>query len=394
MTGPAQEALELTQALVRTPSPTGDEGAAIRIVAAAMSRYGFEVTIDGAGNAIGTLGRAIPGAPRVLFDGHIDTVPLPAPGSWTHDPLAGSVEEGRLYGLGVCDQKASLAAAVVGIGSQAQRLAAAPGLVSLVASVSEEFMEGAALCHALDRLQPTCVVVTEPSDLRLMVGHRGRAKLEVRIAGRAAHAAHSSAGINAVEALADLLQSLRTLPEHRHETLGRRDITCIDVVSSPYPSVSTVPDGVVARFDIRFLPDDTESGLHALLIEAAGRAWASWPTPPGITVDTLAVEQLTYTGMPLRAREYAAGWETVGPIVDAASKALVEAGLDGSPAMYDVCTNGALSAGERGIPTVGFGVGEQHLAHRADEYVEVASLALAVPAYGLLAVALGKDERT
>jgi putative selenium metabolism hydrolase len=389
-----QEALELAQALVRTPSPTGDEGAAIEIAAAAMSRYGFEVTIDAAGNAIGTLGRAIPGAPRILFDGHIDTVPLPAPGSWSRDPLAGSVEGGRLYGLGVCDQKASLAAAVVGIGSQAHRLASAPGLVSLVASVSEEFMEGAALCHALDRLKPTCVVVTEPSELRLMVGHRGRAKLEVRITGRAAHAARSSSGISAVEALADLLHSLRALPERRHETLGARDITCIDVVSSPYPSVSTVPDGIVARFDIRFLPDDTESGLHALLLEAAQRAWVSWPARPGITVDTLTVEQLTYTGMPMRVREYAAGWETVGPVVETAGRALVEAGLDGTPAMYDVCTNGALSAGERGIPTIGFGVGEQHMAHRADEYVEVAALARAVPAYGLLAVALGEEAHT
>jgi acetylornithine deacetylase/succinyl-diaminopimelate desuccinylase-like protein len=81
-------------------------------------------------------------------------------------------------------------------------------------------------------------------------------------------------------------------------------------------------------------------------------------------------------------------------VVETAGRALVEAGLDGTPAMYDVCTNGALSAGERGIPTIGFGVGEQHMAHRADEYVEVAALARAVPAYGLLAVALGEEAHT
>jgi acetylornithine deacetylase/succinyl-diaminopimelate desuccinylase-like protein len=387
----SDDVVALAQRLVRTPSPSGQEGAAVRLLAECMRERGFSVRIDAAGNAIGTLGRGLPGHPRVLIDGHVDTIPPSADGDWSVDPFSARIVDGRLYGLGVCDQKASLAAAVAGLGSMARRFAAAPGMIALVASVCEEFMEGAALTHALDELRPTCVVITEPSELRLMVGHRGRAKFGVDIIGRAAHAARSADGVNAVEALADLLIELRRAPRPYHPRLGYRDVTCIDVVSSPLPSVSTVPGRVHARFDVRFLPDDTEQGLHALISDAAARAWTDWPDPPELSVRTVEVGTTTHTGHELAVREYAPGWWTEGPLVEAAGTALAAAGLDDTPGAYSFCTNGSLTAGERGVPTIGFGVGEQHMAHRADEYVHVAGLLDGVRGYAALGAALLED---
>jgi acetylornithine deacetylase/succinyl-diaminopimelate desuccinylase-like protein len=388
------DVVTLAQRLVRTPSPSGQERAAVELLAQSMRERGFAVRVDAAGNAIGSIGRGLPGHPRVVIDGHVDTIPPPTEGVWSRDPFGAEIVAGRLYGLGVCDQKASLAAAVVGLGSIAERFADAPGMISLVASVNEEFMEGAALAHALHGPRPTCVVITEPSELKLMVGHRGRTKLQVDIVGRTAHAARSADGVNAVEALADLLVELRRAPRPHHPRLGYRDVTCIDAVSSPLPSVSTVPGRVRARFDVRFLPDDTESGLHALITDAAALAWQEWPQAPILSVSTVEVSAETYTGQELRVREFASGWWTEGTLVDTARAALVSVDLDDTPGTYSFCTNGSLTAGESGIPTVGFGVGEQHMAHRADEYVHVAEIRTGARGYAALGAALieGSDR--
>jgi len=382
------DAVALAQRLVRTPSPSGREKAVVELLAEDMRERGFVVRVDAAGNAIGTIGRGLPGHPRVVVDGHVDTIPPPSDGVWSRDPFGAEIVAGKLYGLGVCDQKASLAAAVVGLGSMARRFADAPGRLSLVASVGEEFMEGAALAHALEGPRPTCVLITEPSGLKLMVGHRGRAKLQVEITGRTAHAARPADGINAIEALADLLAAVRRAPRPSHPRLGPREVTCIDAVSSPLPSVSTVPGRVEARFDLRFLPEDTESGLHTLITEAAAEAWRDWPRAPALSVRTVAAGTETYTGQELRVREFAPGWWTEGALVDTARAALASAGLDDTPGTYSFCTNGSLTAGTLGIPTIGFGVGEQHMAHRADEYVHVSEIVDGTRGYAALGAAL------
>jgi acetylornithine deacetylase/succinyl-diaminopimelate desuccinylase-like protein len=156
--------------------------------------------------------------------------------------------------------------------------------------------------------------------------------------------------------------------------------------------VSTVPGRVQARFDVRFLPADTESELHALFAHAAARAWRNWPQPPVLSVRTVEAGALTYTGQELAVREIAPGWWTEGPLVDTARAALASAGLSDAPDTYAFCTNGSLTAGVRGVPTIGFGVGEQHMAHRADEYVHVDALLDGARGYAALAAALVEDR--
>jgi hypothetical protein len=149
-----------------------------------------------------------------------------------------------------------------------------------------------------------------------------------------------------------LLVELRGAPKPRHPHLGPRDITCIDALSSPYPSVSTVPGHVCALLDVRLLPDDTESGLHQIVSQAAARAWADWPEPPSIRVETPEGDQPTYTGLPLHAREFAPGWWTEGGLVTAARGALASVGLDDAAGVCTFCTNGSLTAGLRALPTI------------------------------------------
>ena len=364
----------LARQLAATPSQSGQEKQAIDLVADAMRTVGLRVTVDHSGNAIGTIGRGEPEAPRLLIDGHIDSIPLHSEDTWRVDPFGGVIEGDRLYGLGICDQKASIAAAIHGVAAQRDELADRPGLVAVVASVGEENMEGAALSEAVEAVRPGMVITTEPNDTRLAVGQRGRAKVEVKVVGQACHAGHVAQGVNAAEALAAVITTLRDVERPHHPQLGYRDVTCIDVKSWPYPSVSTVPGRALARFDARFLPGETEESLHALLRDTAAKALASWSEAPSVTVRTVMADFTTYTGVRYEVGEFAPAWWTEGPVVASAQKALASAGLDPSPMSYSFCTNGSYTAGTLNIPTLGFGVGEEHIAHQANEYVTLTSL--------------------
>ncbi len=377
--------LALATALAATPSRSGEEGAAIALVADAMAAAGFdEVTIDEAGNVCGVAMGDGDGH-RLLIDGHIDTIPLHSAARWSVDPFGGVVRDGRLYGLGICDQKASIAAAVAGVAAARRRGLAGP--VAVVASVCEEEMEGAALAGVVERFRPDAVITSEPTDTRLCVGQRGRAKAWVRIVGRSCHAGHKAEGIDAIEAFTDLLLALRTLEHPVHPELGRRDLTCIDVVSSPNPSVSTVAGEVFARFDCRFGAGEDPTSIVDLLRTSADVAWAGWPEPPTLEAGLVEATFRTWTGASFTVPEYAASWWTPpdGPLVRSAAAALAGIGLDPRPTQYKFCTNGSLTAGVLGIPTIGFGVGEERVSHQIDEHVELASLRRGADGFAALA---------
>jgi putative selenium metabolism hydrolase len=384
-------AFGLARTLAMTPSESGNEEAAVRVVAAAFNQLGFDkVRVDDAGNAIG-VARGGEG-PRLLIDGHIDSIPLHSHERWTVDPFGGEVRDGRLYGLGVCDQKASIAAAAYGVA--AARKIGLGGSVAVVASVCEEAMEGQALRQAIEWFKPDVVITSEPNDTRLGIGQRGRAKLAVTVTGRACHAGHARQGLNAADALAALVVEASRIEHPVHPDLGRRDLTCIDLASWPYPSVSTVPGRAEARFDCRFLPGETPDSLIELLKACTARAWAEWPEQPALDVAVVRATFNTWTGASFDAAEFCHAWWTdeSSTTVKRAGAALQEAGLDPTPTHYSFCTNGSLTAGELGIPTIGFGVGVEHIAHQVDEHVTLDSIAAGVRGYAALAAHLTAVE--
>lgn len=381
--------IDFATRLAQTPSVSTGEQAAVRLAADRFRSLGFEhVEIDATGNAIGMFGSGA--HPRLLIDGHIDTIPLHSKERWTVDPFGGSIRGGQLYGLGICDQKGSIAAAAYGLSAAVARTGAFGGTVALVASVCEEEIEGAALAPFVERFEPDFAITSEPSDTRLCIGQRGRSKIQMEVVGRACHPGHASRGLNAVEAMAEVIAQIRRLDHPRHKYLGRRDITCIDLLSAPYPSVSTVPGAALARIDCRFLPGETLESLVTTLSECANRAWAGWPSQPGLTISVVQADFETWTGEHLTAPEFERAWwtEEGSPLVTAAGQALSEVGIDPTPTHYSFCTNGSYLAGERGIPTIGFGVGLEHMAHQVDECVALDSLRAGAQGFAALASAL------
>jgi putative selenium metabolism hydrolase len=368
--------------IVRIESTPGREERVVHRIVEEMRQLGYaDAHVDDAGNAIGRLGH---GSPRVLIDCHVDTIPMHSGGRWRHDPLGAELDAGRLYGLGVCDMKASAAASIYGV---ARMFASNPpdGTAFVVSSIAEEMMEGAALASTFDRCAPDVAIIGEPSDLRLCIGQRGRAKLEVDVVGEASHAGHPEVGINAAECMAELVLAIEGLEHPTHPVLGKRSVTCIDIHSEPYPSVSMVPATCRARFDCRFGPEDTEQSLVSLVSERSG-VWARRARPPRLDCHVYVAEFETFNGRRYREPEYAPAWLMApeSELVTAARAALREAGLPAELATYGFCTNGSLTAGHRGVPTLGYGVGREAEAHTVDEHIDVENLYRAATGYAAI----------
>ena len=387
----AREAIaDFALALVRTPSPSGQEGAVASLVREQLSALGFDVAVDDWGNVIGTLD-AGPG-PCVLLDAHMDTVGVGDPARWTRDPAGERVGE-RLYGRGALDMKGPLAAAVHGAAALAGRLQR--GRVVVSATVAEELVEGPALVRVAERVEPSVVIVCEPTDLRLARGQRGRLELQVEVRGRSTHSARPALGVNAAEGMADVLRALRALPAPQDPLLGAGELVVTDVLSSPYPGLSVVPDRCVATYDRRTLPGERSAAIVGEVERAATQALAGSGAEAAVSI--ARDEFVTYAGAAVSAPNDAPAWraEDDAPHVLAALRGLAAAGCTAPLTHYDCCTNGSGSAGVLGIPTIGLGPGDPQLAHRYDEHVELAALATGAHAYAhvvseLLAI---HDER-
>jgi putative selenium metabolism hydrolase len=361
--------------LVRTPSLSGDEGAVAALVRTELERLGYAVEVDALGTVTGTRD-AGPG-PCVLFDAHMDTVGVSDPGAWSADP-AGELRDGRLYGRGSLDMKGPLAALVHGV-------AAAPlerGRVVVSASIAEEMIEGYATVAVARRVRPDAAVICEPSHRSVVVGQRGRAELVVQVDGRAAHSSRPDLGVNAVEAMADVLRAARAIALPSHPQLGAAILVPTEIASRPYPAYSVLPDRCTVTFDRRIVPGESEEDVLAPLQAAVDAAVA----PHGATGRvTIGVDRFdAYTGTRVEAENYAPAWYTGtdAPVARAALDA-----LGGEPGHWAFCTNGSGTAA-LGIPTIGYGPGDETLAHRVDEFIALDELHAGARGYATLAAAL------
>jgi len=376
------EALALAQEIVRLPSVSGDEEAVAAAVEAEMRLLGYDaVRRDDLGSVVGVVRGAHPGD-TVLIDGHMDTVPPGEVASWTHAPHSGDIEGGRLWGRGAVDVKGSLAAAIVAVGSlDRERLA---GVVVVSASVGEEMLEGVALGRVVDVHPADSVVICEPTGLRLGIGHKGRTALVLTAHGRPAHSAHPERGDNAVYRMIDAVARVRALPAHRDEILGAGVMELVEMVSEPLPGTSIVPWGCRARFDRRLVRGETAASV---LAEVRG---ALAPLGPRVDVALHRAPLACYTGASFEVEDFRPAWalDEGSDTVRQARAALREAGLPDATWLAPYSTNGAASAGERGIPTIIYGAGEITRAHVADESVEIDALEAAFRGYRALALAL------
>jgi putative selenium metabolism hydrolase len=366
--------------LTREHSPSGEERSVAELVAAEMEQLGFGIEIDGLGNVSGTI-EAGPG-PCVVVDSHMDTVGVTDPDTWSHDP-GGELVDGRLYGRGAMDMKGPLAASVYGIAALADRLRRGKVIVS--ATVAEELVEGPALVRVAERVVPDYAVICEATSLKLAHGQRGRAEVRVEVSGRPTHSSRPELGVNAAQAMVDVVRVLRDLRPPSHPVLGQGILVLTDIISRPYPGLSVVPDSCVATFDRRTLPGEVEEDILLPVRQIIERVLESDEAEGRAVIATDDFN--TYTGERVRAPNFAPAWyfEDHAEVVRRALAGLKRVGISPELTHYAFCTNGSGTAGRLGIPTVGFGPGDEELAHRVDEYIEVDQLTTAAHGYAAIA---------
>ncbi len=372
--------IDFLRELVAIPSPSGQEGPLAQRIAEEMERLGFpEIRIDRVGNVVGKLGRGE--RPVILLDGHMDTVEVGDVSRWTRDPYGGSVEGEFLYGLGASDMKAGLASMVYGLGALLRAGAEIPGTVYFVGVVQEEPCEGSALRLFLEEegVIPDYAVIGEPSSLRIIQGHRGRMGIIVTAKGRSCHASAPELGRNAIYSAARIIFGVELMSsQFLNDAFLGKGSAAVTWIRSESPSRNAVPPICSFYVDRRLTLGETEAKALAEIRSIVLRE--------GVEAE-IAVneyEARSYTGYTWKVREYYPAWliPQSHPLVQAGLRAAERVlGFRPSVGCWKFSTDGTYTMGEAGIPTIGFGPGDEEQAHSPDERVRIEDVLAAAEIY-------------
>jgi len=364
------DAVHTLRAMVRIPSVnprferepaehTGEAGMA-RFVAERLDALGFTVDFDEvypdrhnvcavrAGRSERAVGLSV----------HLDTVPT---GGMTIDPFAAELRDGRVWGRGSVDTKASAAAALEALKAETAD-PRAPTLYVLFTCDEETGLGGAAHWVANPRAHPPLVgmVVGEPTDLRCVTLHRGVYHVPLSAAGKAAHASMPERGANAVYRIAHAVTRLEALAEELggrapHPKLGT---PCLNVGTiEGGTGTNVVPDAARITIDRRLVPgEDARTVRREILSAVEG-------------VEGLSLGEPTFDAPPFAVDERV-------PFVRAVFSALDQD--TGTPAPFATDASQFQAAG---VPCVVLGPGESARAHTKDESLAVDELERGVDAY-------------
>jgi succinyl-diaminopimelate desuccinylase len=409
----ADEIVRFTTDLVRIPTvnPPGEEyEACARFLGDQLERHKFRVeyiVADGFPehsvrhprvNVVGTKQGSASG-PGMHLNGHIDVVP-PGQG-WTLDPFAGIVRDGRIFGRGVCDMKAGIAAAVFAAEALERAGVHIPGTLEISGTVDEESGGFAGVAHLatirrIDKTRTKFVIIPEPLNAdRICVGHRGVYWFELTTKGRIAHGSMPFLGVSAIEGMTEVVSAIHRELE---PALGGR-VTAMPVVPEAARRATInvnaieggqrvdgmqtpcVADRCRAVFDRRFLIEEGFASTRDEVTALIARALARMPGIEYELRDLMVVDPVrTPDSSPL-----------IGAL-DAAIRRVLgsDATLVASPGTYDQ----KHIAGIAGIPDcVAYGPGELEMAHQPDESCAIVDLISATKVIALATLDLAGAPR-
>ncbi len=377
-----EDIVKFLQQLVRVPSvnPPGDVRAASEIVKSTLAANGFSTRTVGVDdqrpNLIASFGQ---GNPVLCFNAHLDVVPSGELVAWTHPPFAAAIENGRVYGRGAGDDKASVTAQVMaGVALARSGIPLAGQLV--ITEVADEEMggpAGTALLINEEHIRPDWVIVGEQTLNTVAIGEKGLAGMRLTVTGKTAHAALSSEGVNAIEGMALVISAIR---RELWPKLANR--------TSPHflPSSGSITK-IVGGVRENVVPDRCEIYLDRRTIPGED--------PISVRDEVLAIAREAtrgIDGMSVTAdldSEYcpASSSDPDSPHVNAMLAANQYLGLSQELTGFNMATDGRYFS-RAGFPTIIYGPGNPRLAHVADEWVGIDEVVSATKAYALTALQL------
>ena len=349
-----------------------------------MEEAGFdEVKIDGVGNVIGRIGN---GKKILAIDGHMDTVDMGNLANWDFDPLGGEIKDGYVHGRGSVDQEGGPASFVTS-GRILKELGFDKDMtIYFVGSVMEEDCDGLCWKYIIeeDGIKPDFAISTEPTNLNIYRGHRGRMEMHVSFYGVSSHGSAPERGKNAIYMAARVALEIEKLNERLayDEFLGKGSITISEIVSES-PSLCAVSDYARIHLDRRLTWGETK--------ESAVKEIEELIQGMNAKVTVLNYWEKAYTGLEYGMEKYYPTWKIPEDhyiVRTGAStfKKLFE--KDPKIDKWTFSTNGVTINGIYGIPTIGFGPGNEVLAHAPNEKVAIDDLVAASAFYAAFAYEL------
>jgi putative selenium metabolism hydrolase len=323
-----------------------------------------------------------------MLNGHMDTAQVSNPATWRHDPFGAEIKDKALYGLGACDMKGGLAAMIYGAKLLRDADTKLKGDVVVACVVHQELCDGTGSRVLIEDegIRPDWVVLSEPTDLNVSRGQRGRLEMHLVTHGRAAHAARPDLGDNAIYTAARLVFGLELLGGQlgNDDFLGPGSLS-VTSISCSAGGRNAVPDRCELIVDRRLTAGENETKA----LSEVRRVIAREGIQAEVAITEYDVE--SYTGYTCHGRSCYLPWVMADdhPLVIAAVQA-VRAQTRRRPAVgrWDFSTEGVYTAGVAGIPTVGFGPGNPRRSHTADEHVRLADVYTAAEVYARLAAEL------
>jgi acetylornithine deacetylase len=345
------------------------EAAVAGFIAEWLERAGLEVTLDmvapGRPNVV-AIARGSGGGRALMLNGHIDTVGV----AGMERPHAPRSAGGRLYGRGAYDMKCGVAACMAAIAAAGQR--GLRGDVIFTAVVDEEFA-GAGTAAVAQRYRADAAIVAEPTELELIVAHKGFVWLDVETHGVAAHGSLPAQGVDAIAKIGPVLVEIERLDRRLragpgHPLLGTGSLHASLIAGGQEPS--SYPARCTLSIERRTIPGETPAGVEEELRAIVGQLAAADPQ----------FRAEVRRGIDRAPLETPADAPIARAVAGAAQRTLGRAPtLAGAPYWTDAATLWAA-----GIPAVLFGPSGDG-AHAVEEWVDLASVRASAEIY--LAVA-------
>lgn len=303
----------------------------------------------------------------VVLSGHTDVVPVDGQ-AWTVDPFRLTEREGRLYGRGTADMKGYIASVLAAVPAFLAEPLTMP--VHLAFSYDEEVgcLGVRSMLEALQQRphKPRLCLIGEPTELKPVLGHKGKLAMRCQVHGAACHSAYAPFGVNAIEYAARLIGKLGqigdelALPAHHDERFDPPFSTVQTGVIKGGRALNIVPEECEFDFEVRALP-----GFEAQRVADQLQTYAETELLPRMRAVNAASD--------IRLRPLSA-YPGLATTADSEAARLV-ALLSGSDAFGTVAfgTEGGLFD-QAGIPTVVCGPGSMDQGHKPDEFVSIAQL--------------------
>ena len=370
-----------------------------------FEKIGAEHYRDEAGNVIAIL-RGAEDGPTIVTNGHMDVVPEGNINAWGgHDPWNPDVQDGKLYGRGTSDMLSGTISqffAFCEVKKAVDAGAVLKGTLVFTGVVNEEPAESMGAIYLCENtfpkydIKPDYVILGEPTDGNIYVGQRGKVELVVDVIGKVAHSSAPWQGISAVEKAMPVMEAINNNMYKKgltHEKLGFSAMCITDVEVTPGRMYSCVPDHCSITVDRRYVFPTTIPDTIAEIQEYLDFLAAKDPDFKAEVHQRMNV-RTGYTGYAMECAKQHPAWISPidSPYIQKTFETLRRIGQDPKEDYFVGGTDGSITMGVYGIPTISYSFQQPPLCHQPGEYCVIADEMKEVEGYtAILFDQLGLD---